>query len=153
MAWKGRTVGIGGGFWRGWQLQQFSSYTFRVVTVRRWCIDHTWIDIGKRFATIPKSLQASSNRKKTCQRNVWNTRFDALPLPVQIMWSLFSRNTKAPTITMAFWLAALILIEVSMRCEMFKPKYRNKGIPAGYDWQPVSATAGMVVFVNSGFNS
>ena len=64
-----------------------------------------------------------------------------------------SRNTKAPTITMAFWLAALILIEVSMRCEMFKPKYRNKGIPARHDWQPVSATAGMVFLVNSGFNS
>ncbi|GFO47135.1 hypothetical protein PoB_007364000 [Plakobranchus ocellatus] len=55
------------------------------------------------------------------------------------------RKIRALTIPIVFWFAALIFIEVGVRWELFNPSRFRKEVLTRQDWQPVSATARMVV--------
>ena len=51
------------------------------------------------------------------------------------------RSTNAPTMSIRLLLAAVILIETGLKCDLLRPSLVNRFVPAKQDWQPVSAMA------------
>ena len=126
MAGKGRVVGRGGGLWRGGQLHVFSSEVLSKSPCGMHCVAFTESVVtaesqeGNELGIRPRSLQASMDKKNLFvaseKYTIWRVVFGCNDFVKHVM-----RRTRAPTIPMESWFAALIFIEVGVRWEVFRP--------------------------------
>ena len=126
MAGKGRVVGMGGGFWRGGQLQDSSSGISSLSlcdvdsVASTLCVVMAASQEGNDCGMIPSSLHASIDMKNLSVASeiytTWRVVLGCLNLVKRVM-----RNARAPLILIASWFAAFIFIVVGVRWDVLRP--------------------------------